>query len=73
MHRIYANLLGVWTDITDEGIVGKDQPAALFFKEHLQYDSDNKKADCFQYDYLRIGFNGKSYRIHPSMIQIVEE
>lgn len=72
MKRIYANLLGVWTDITDTGTVGNHQDPSVYFKENLKYDNGSKVAACFEYDYINVQYNGKNYRLHPSMIQIIE-
>ena len=64
MKRVYANLLGNWTNITDAGkIHGND--AAIYIKEELQ--------DMFKYDYVNVEYGGNNYRIHPSDIQIVTE
>lgn len=71
MKRIYANLLGEWTDITDTGTVEDSQNPLLFFEENLTYTENSKTAKCFEYDYINIQYNGLNYRIHPSMIQIV--
>lgn len=72
MKRIYANLLGVWTDITDDGTVEDHQRPSIYFDENLFYEGNSKVAKCFEYDYIHVQYNGKDYRIHPSMIQIVE-
>ena len=71
MKRIYANLLGEWVDITEAGTVEDHQDPLTFFNEHLTYSKGSKVAKCFEYDYINIQYNGRNYRIHPSMIQIV--
>lgn len=73
MKRYYANLLGVWTDITDEGTVEKGQSPSSYFADNLYYENGRKVAKCFEYDYIHVQYRGKDYRIHPTMIQIVEE
>lgn len=73
MKRIYANLLGEWVDITEAGTVEDGQDPSVFFKENLTYAEGSKVAKCFEYDYINIQHNGRNYRIHPSMIQIVTE
>ena len=73
MKRIYANLLGVWVDITNTGTVADLQKPAIYFEENLIYEGGSKVAKCFEYDYIHVQYNGKDYRIHPSMIQIVTE
>ena len=35
MHRIYANLLGNWTDITSDGLIDETEPIT-YFKEQIQ-------------------------------------
>lgn len=73
MKRIYANLLGVWTDITDDGTVEDHQRPSVYFDENLFYEGNSKVAKYFEYDYIHVQYKGKDYRIHPSMIQIVED
>lgn len=64
MKRVYANLLGKWTDITDGGTVHR-VPAAQYIQEELD--------KLFEYNYVNVSFGEKEYRIHPSDIQIVTE
>lgn len=73
MIRIYANLLGNWVDITDEGTVEDHQRPSTYFDENLCYEGDSKIAKCFEYDYINVQYKGKNYRIHPTMIQIVTD
>ena len=73
MKRIYANLLGEWIDITEAGTVEDNQDPTVFFDENLTYSENSKIAKCFEYDYINIQYNGRNYRIHPSMVQIVTE
>ncbi len=73
MKRYYANLLGNWTDITDEGTVEDCQKPSTYFEERLRYLNGSKVAECFEYDYINIQYHDRNYRIHPSMIQIVTE
>lgn len=73
MKRIYANLLGEWIDITETGTVEDNQDPTVFFDENLTYSENSKIAKCFEYDYINIQHNGRNYRIHPSMVQIVTE
>ena len=73
MKRIYANLLGNWTDITDTGTVERGQRPSIYFEEMLTYEGDSKVAKCFEYDYFNVEYNNREYRIHPSCIQIVTE
>lgn len=73
MKRYYACLLGNWVDITDAGTVEDHQSPSTYFEDRLRYAAGSKSADCFAYDYLNIQYNGKNYRIHPSMLQVVSE
>ena len=50
MKRIYANLLGEWVDITEEGTVQDHQNPSVFFEENLIYEPGSKVAMCFEYD-----------------------
>jgi hypothetical protein len=70
--RIYANLLGTWTDITDTGTLADFQDPTTYIKENLRYLPDTNVAECFKHDYINVQYNGHNYRLHPSMIQIVD-
>lgn len=72
MKRIYANLLGNWTDITDTGTVEDYKNPSIYFEEELRYIKGSATAECFNYDYIHVQYEGADYRIHPSCIQIVE-
>lgn len=64
MKRVYANLLGTWTDITEKGTIhGSDS---------LKYVNEEIR-DMFKYDYVNVIYKNKNYRIHPSLIQVVTE
>lgn len=69
--RIYANLIGNWTDITNTGTIENQDPE-VFIEEKLMYSDKSGKADCFKYDYIHIQYGNRDYRIHPSMLQIVK-
>lgn len=70
MKRYYANLLGQWTDITDDGLA-ENEKVSTYFQDNLTYDENENVARCFKGDYINITYGEKSYRIHPSCIQIV--
>lgn len=70
MMRIYANLLGNWTDITDEGTVADNQEPSRYFKDMLSY-GEGTVAEAFKYGYINVQYQGKNYRLDPSHIQIV--
>ena len=73
MKRYYANLLGNWVDITTNATVADHQDTVTYFEETLVFKNGSKIADCFEYDYIHVQYDGKDYRIHPSCIQIVTE
>ena len=65
MKKIYANLLGVWTDITNDGTVADYQDPVKYFQENLTYNDDSDVARCFKGNYINVQYNDKNYRIHP--------
>ena len=71
--RIYANLIGNWIDITDCATIADCQNPVGYINEHLTYTKNSNVAECFKYDYVHIQYDGKDYRIHPSLIQIVND
>lgn len=73
MKRVYANLLGVWTDITDNGTLADHQDPLEYLENALVYDRKTQIAKCFEYDYINVQYDHKNYRIHPSCIQIVTQ
>ena len=68
--KIYANLLGTWTDITNSGTVQDNANPVEFFKENLKYNNEISKFECFKYDWINVQYNNVNYKIHVSMIQI---
>lgn len=70
--KIYANLLGEWTDITHTGTVADGQSPTLYFQENLAFVEGSTVAECFKYGYIHVQYQGHDYRLHPSMIQIVD-
>ena len=42
--RIYANLLGNWTDITESGTVADGKDPVTYFKDNLEFVSDSTVA-----------------------------
>lgn len=73
MKRIFANLLGQWTDITNTGTVEDHQNPLIYFEENLRYIDGSTIAECFKYGYVNVQYNGTNYRIHSSCIQIIED
>lgn len=63
--KVYANLLGNWTDITVLGTIHDHKNPLTYIQESLD--------DLFDYDYVNIQYNNVNYRIHPSMIQIIND
>lgn len=75
MVRYYANLLGNWVDITDDGTV-ENQDTATYFKENYAYEqlpdgTYSKTPKCYEYGYIHVQYGGKDYKISPDCIQIV--
>ena len=70
--QIYANLLGTWTDITDTGTVADHQNPVTYFSENLTFNESEHLPECFRYNYIHVQYQGHDYRLHPSMIQIVD-
>ena len=66
MKKVYANLLGEWIDITDTGTIDDNQDPKIFIRE-------DGLETLSKYDYINVQYDGKNYRIHPSLIQIVTE
>lgn len=66
MKKVYANLLGEWIDITDTGTIDDNQDPKIFIRE-------SGLETLSKYDYINVQYDGKNYRIHPSLIQIVTE
>jgi len=64
MKKVFANLLGEWIDITEDGTLHNRKPLTYV---------DEEIHEMFKYDYINVGYNGKNYRIHPSLIQVVTE
>lgn len=71
--RIFANLLGNWTDITEIGTVADNQNPITYFKENLIFEENSTVAKCFEYGYIHVQYNGKDYRLAPEHIQIVND
>lgn len=71
--RIYANLLGNWTDITDCATVADYQNPTTYFEENYTFDENSKVAKCFEYGYVHVQYNGKDYKLAPEHFQFVNE
>ena len=71
--RVYANILGNWTDITDDGTVEDYQSPTKYFEEMLTYDKGAKIAKCFEYGYVNVQYQNKNYRLAPEHFQFVTE
>lgn len=50
MHRVYANLLGNWTDITKDGMLNESDPIT-YYREQIQ--------DMCKYDHVNVFYNEK--------------
>lgn len=64
MKRVYACLLGNWIDITDKGLLHKRNPL-IYVDEEIQ--------NMFDFNYINVEYENKNYRIHPSLIQVVND
>ncbi|HAO6394756.1 TPA: hypothetical protein IQC14_000537 [Listeria monocytogenes] len=77
--NIYANLAGTWHNLSSEEdcTVGeKGQIPYLWFEEGAEiYNPEPKKAgnSYCEFPDVMVHLKNKSYRIHPSQIQIVHE
>ena len=52
--RIYANLLGNWTDITETGTVADCQNPVTYFTENLSFLEGSTVAECFKCDRIKV-------------------
>ena len=81
MTKIYACLLGNWVCLNDDPdckFIEKDQSPALWWEEgaELYAPETRKKSEensFYNLDYVHIYYRGKTYRINPMFIQIVDE
>lgn len=81
MKKIYACLLGEWVCLNDdpECVVGeKGQSPVLWWNEGAEIffpvtRNDDMANSMYNLEYVNVFYRGKSYRIHPTLIQIVIE
>lgn len=73
MKRYYANLLGNWTDITDSGTIQGALASETVVGQNLVQFPSMPSQTCFGYDFVLVEYDGRSFWLHPSCIQIVEE
>lgn len=79
MKNVYACLLGNWVNLGDDPdckVGNHGQSPYIWYEENATIWSPIKKAEkdtYYQLDYVNIHYLGKSYRINPIFIQIVEE
>ena len=77
--KIYACLIGNWVCLNDDlscTIGNNGSSPSLWWEENADIWAPLKREQpdtLYQFDYVRIHYNGKSYRINPIFIQIVEE
>ncbi|WP_413485573.1 hypothetical protein [Brochothrix thermosphacta] len=64
--KVYACLLGDWKCLEDD-------PNSKVFDNSPDVWWREQGQDLFKYDYVNVFYNGKGYRIHPSLLQIVTE
>lgn len=78
MVEVYACLCGNWVNLNDDpnctiGNLGSNP--STWWEENAEIWSPftkEKEHTMYQLDYVRIQYKGKSYRINPIFIQIVE-
>lgn len=79
MKNVYTCLLGKWVNLSEDAscTVGHNgQNASTWFKEGGDLwlrSSQSRESSFSDLDYVWIHYQGKSYRINPVFIQIVEE
>ena len=79
MKNVYACLLGHWVNLSadKECLMGEYRQSPYIWLEEgaeIWTKKDSSKNDTFtELDYIWMHYQGKSYRINPIFIQIVEE
>ena len=81
MTKVYACLTGNWVCLNDdpECVVGQNgQDPISWWKEGAEIYSpvtctDDMANSMYNLEYVNVFYRGKSYRIHPTSIQIVTE
>lgn len=79
MKHVYANLLGVWVNLSkdEKCVMGtKNASPNKWWEENAEIwsPSPNEREEhtMYQLDYVHIHYKGKDYRINPIFIQIVD-
>ena len=62
MKRYYANLLGKWTDITENGTVEDGKSPSIYFEEMLTFQNGSTVAECFKYGYINVQYGKLSIK-----------
>lgn len=79
MTRVYANLLGVWTDLSSDPdcVIGNNRQSPSTWWEEgadMWYPKDQTEENTlYQWPYVMLSYKGTTYRVFPSQIQILGE
>lgn len=81
MKKVYACLLGNWVCLNDDPdckFVNEGLCPSIWWEEgapiYAPVERTEEMKDSMYYqEYVNISYKGKTYRIHPMLIQIVEE
>lgn len=78
MLKIYACLVGKWVNLTDEptATIGNDRKLPnIWYEENADIWNPNlveQEHTYYQLPYVRVDYQGTSYRINPIFIQVVQ-
>lgn len=81
MTKVYACLIGEWVCLDDDPecvILGDNQRPSVWWEEGAPIYAPVKRTEemkdsMYYQEYVNISYKGKTYRIHPSFIQIVHQ
>lgn len=72
MKRLYANLLGNWTELTSDDIfLPHGSSPSLWIEESMFYQYEDYHESVRGYDFVSLVHNEVEYRIHISQFQII--
>ena len=81
MKQVYACILGQWVNLHDDPncimVVHNESPKDWILNSCDVYapkEKDREEFNHYKYlDYILISYKGKTYRINPIFIQVIEE
>ena len=81
MTKVYACLVGNWVCLNDDPdcVVGRNgQSPYLWWEEGAEVyapveRTEEMKDSMYYQEYVHVFYKGKTYRIHPMFIQVVNE